>query len=107
MPGSYKDYDINSPYSDERAIAAEHKDEVAAKNKKVWERDNAKINSPLSNARAHLEKESERGEHSPKIAGHKTSQHGGRMPENNRKMTYKDWQNTQDIGGGELDHADG
>lgn len=38
-----------------------------------------KENSALRKARMHLDKETQRGEHSPKIAGHETSQHGGRV----------------------------
>lgn len=35
--------------------------------------------SPLTKAREHLDKEVQRGKHSPKVAGHSTSQHGGRV----------------------------
>lgn len=38
--------------------------------------------SPLSKARGHLDKQVERGDHSPKVGGHSTSQHGGRVPNN-------------------------
>lgn len=37
---------------------------------------------PLSAARSHLDKETERGDHSPQVGGHGTSQHGGRVPNN-------------------------
>lgn len=34
---------------------------------------------PLTKARSHLDKETERGDHSPKVGGHGTEQHGGRI----------------------------
>jgi len=55
--------------------------------------------SPLSKARGHLEKETERGKHSPKIEGHSTSQHGGRVEEELKGYTFprKDGRTKEDI----------
>ena len=50
---------------------------------------NHKAKSPLSAARSHLEKETERGEHSPKIAGHETSHHGGRISQDRYAEQYE------------------
>ena len=50
-----------------------HRQAMAAQKQKEVEA------APLSKARSHLDKETERGEHSPKIAGRETSQHGGRI----------------------------
>lgn len=44
--------------------------------------------SPLTKARGHLEKETERGDHSPKVGGHGTEQHGGRVPSNETSHSF-------------------
>lgn len=44
--------------------------------------------SPLTKARSHLDKETERGDHSPKVGGHGTSQHGGRVSSNETSHSF-------------------
>lgn len=63
---------------------ASYLDEISAsvaKNRKNYEVGYKEMAPPsaLSKAREHLDKEVQRGKHSPKVGGHKVLEHGGRF----------------------------